>query len=242
MHVVGRLRPGVSARKAYPAAMTSFSDGRRMIVESLQHHLTGDDRKPLYILLVSVAAVLLIACANVANLQLARAVSRRHEIALRGALGASRMRLIRQFLVESLILSTFAAALGLMIAFVATSAVRHAGTLDSSQASSRTAQLLRLSFGKRSTVIQVDGWVLAFTVGLALGTTLLFGLTPAISGTRTDLRNALQLAALRITSGREQRLLRHTADRRGGVGGCASGICRSAGSQLRQCSALRLGF
>jgi len=88
--------------------------------------------------------------------------------------------------------------------------VRHAGTLDSSQASSRTAQLLRLPFGKLSTVIQVDGWVLAFTVGLAVVTTLLFGLTPAISGTRTDLRNALQLAALRITSGREQRLLRHT--------------------------------
>jgi putative ABC transport system permease protein len=224
MHVVGRLRPGVSIEqaqaeiqtffqaraKAYPAAMASFSDGRRMIVESLQRHLTGDDRKPLYILLVSVAAVLLIACANVANLQLARAVSRRHEIALRGALGASRMRLIRQFLVESLILSMLAAALGLMIAFVVTSVVRHAGTLDSSQASSRTAQLLRLPFGKLSTVIQVDGWVLAFTVGLALGTTLLFGLTPAISGTRTDLRNALQLAALRITSGREQRLLRHT--------------------------------
>ncbi len=224
MHVVGRLRPGVSIEqaqaeiqtffqaraKAYPAALASFSDGRRMIVESLQRHLTGDDRKPLYILLVSVAAVLLIACANVANLQLARAVSRRHEIALRGALGASRMRLIRQFLVESLILSTLASALGLMIAFVVTSVIRHAGTLDSSQASSRSAQLLRLPFGKLSTVIQVDGWVLAFTVGLALVTTLLFGLTPAISGTRTDLRNALQLAALRITSGREQRLLRHT--------------------------------
>jgi ABC-type antimicrobial peptide transport system permease subunit len=136
-----------------------------MIVESLQHHLTGNDRKPLYILLVSVVAVLLIACANVANLQLARAVSRRHEIALRGALGASRMRLIRQSLVESLIISILAAGLGLMIAFVVTSLIRHAGTLDSSQASSRTAQLLRLPFGKLSTVIQVDGWVLAFAVG-----------------------------------------------------------------------------
>src|SRR5579859_3917229 len=91
--------------KDYPPLFDSWAKSRRITVEPLQRHLTGDDRKPLYILLACVAAVLLISCANVTNLQLARAVSRKHESAVRGALGASRMRLIRQFLVESLVLS-----------------------------------------------------------------------------------------------------------------------------------------
>jgi predicted permease len=220
---IARLRAGVSIEQAqaemrtffqarakgYPPELADFAKGRQMSVEPLQRHLVGDDRRPLLILLASVAAVLLISCANVANLQLARAVSRRHETALRGALGASRLRLIRQFLVESLVLSSLAALLGVAIAFVITSLVRHAGTFDGSQAPSRVTQVLRLPFGKLSAVIQVDGWVLAFTVGLALLTTLLFGLAPAISGTRSDLRNALQSAAMRISPGREQRVLRH---------------------------------
>jgi predicted permease len=224
MRVIARLRSGASMEQAqaemqaffqarakgYPVEMAGFSRGRRMVVEPLQRHITGDDRRPLFILMVSVAAVLLIACANVANLQLARAVSRSHETALRGALGASRLRLIRQFLVESLVLSLLAAAFGLAIAFVVTSVIRKAGTFEGAQVSSPTAQLLRLPFGKVSASIAVDGWVLAFAVGLAFLTTLLFGLAPAFGGTRSDLRNALQSAAMRISSGREQRLLRHS--------------------------------
>jgi predicted permease len=224
MKVIARLRPGVSMEQAqaemqaffqarakgYPVEIAPFARGRRIVVEPLQRHLTGDNRRPLFILMVSVAAVLLIACANVANLQLARAVSRRHETALRGALGASRLRLMRQFLVESLVLSLLAAALGLAIAFVVTSLVRQAGTLEGAHVSSPTAQLLRLPFGKVSASIAVDGWVLAFAVGLAFLTTLLFGLAPAIGGARSDLRNALQSAAMRISSGSEQRLLRHS--------------------------------
>jgi len=224
IQAIARLRPGATVEQAqaemqaffqaraqgYPAALADWAKTRRIKVETLQRHLTGDDRKPLYILLISVAAVLLISCVNVANLQLARAVSRRHETALRGALGASRLRLIRQFLVESLLLSSLAAVLGLAIAFFVTSMIRHTGTIDSSQAPTRVTQILRLPFGKLSAAIHVDGWVLAFTVGLALATTLLFGLVPAISGTCTDLRNALQSARLRMSSGRDQRLLRHS--------------------------------
>jgi predicted permease len=224
IQAIARLRPGATVEQAqaemqaffqaraqgYPAALADWAKTRRTKVETLQRHLTGDDRKPLYILLISVAAVLLISCVNVANLQLARAVSRRHEIALRGALGASRLRLIRQLLIESLLLSSLAAILGLAIAFFVTSMIRHTGTIDSSQAPTRVTQVLRLPFGKLSAAIHVDGWVLAFTVGLALATTLLFGLAPAISGTRTDLRNALQSARLGMSSGRDQRLLRHS--------------------------------
>jgi predicted permease len=224
MFVIARLSAGVGIEQAqaelqtffqarakgYPSAMSSFSNGRRMVVEPLQRHIIGDDRRPLYILLASVAAVLLIACANVANLQLARAVSRRHEMALRGALGASRMRLVRQFLVESLVLSSLASGLGLTIALVVTYLVRHAGALDASASVSPTAHLLRLPFGKVSVSIAVDDWVLAFTVGLALLTTVLFGLAPAIGGTRSDLRSALQSGAMRISSGRERLMLRHS--------------------------------
>jgi putative ABC transport system permease protein len=218
------LRPGMSTQQAKAELQTfyearlhtaipeivSYYKSMQVIVEPLQRHIAGDSRKPLFILLACVAAVLFIACANVANLQLARAVSRRHETALRGALGASRLRLIRQFLVESLVLSAFAAALGLVIAIIVTALVRHTGTLDTSQPASRISQLLQLPFGKLSAVIQVNGWVLAFTIGLALVTTLLFGLAPAISGSRLDLRTALQSAAMRLTQSREQRFLRHT--------------------------------
>ena len=126
LSVTGRLRPGISAQQAqaemltfflartknYPAGFAHMAQGQEVAVEPLQRHIVGDNRKPILILLTSVGLVLLIACANVANLQLARAASRRHETAIRGALGASRTRIVRQFLVESLILSLFSAALG----------------------------------------------------------------------------------------------------------------------------------
>jgi predicted permease len=218
-----RLRDGVSIQQAqaellafaearaknYPAMFGSFADGRQILVEPLQRYLTGDDRKPLFILLASVVAVLLIACANVANLQLARAASRRHETALRGALGARRLRLLRQFLVESLMLATLASSLGVVIALAVTWLVRQGGMPADSAETSLLAELIRMPFGKLSAAVNVDGAVLAFTAGLALLTTIFFGLAPAITGSGTDLRTSLQGTALRSSSGREQRLLRH---------------------------------
>ena len=225
LEVIGQLRDGVTAEAAreemrtfyamraqsYPAAMAHLAEGQQTTVEGLQRHLTGDDRKPLFILLAAVGLVLLIACANVANLQLARAGTRRHETSVRGALGASRGRLIRQFLTESLMLATMAAGLGLLIAFVITELVQHAQLPDQPQINlyERAVQLVRLPFGKLSVAIAIDGWVLAFTAMTAVLTTLLFGLVPAIRGTRPDLASALAGGTLRITSGREQRGLRH---------------------------------
>ena len=221
---IALLRPRVSLRAAQaelqifflarahgaPPPFTHFLAGRHADVEPLQRHIAGDNRALLLILLACVAAVLFIACANVANLQLARAVSRRHETALRGALGASRLRLVRQFLTESLVLASFAAALGLAIAAAVTALVRHSGTVDASQPASRMEQLLQLPFGKLSAGFQINAWVLLFTLGLAFVTTLLFGLVPAFTGTRLDLRTALQSAAMRLTQSPEQRILRHS--------------------------------
>jgi predicted permease len=224
IQTVARLRPGVTAQQAqaemqafsqtrlqdYPPELADWARNRKMTVETLQRHLTGDNRKPLYILLACVAAVLLISCANVTNLQLARAVSRRHETAVRGAMGASRMRLMRQFLTESLLLSAMAAAVGLGIAWLVTVMVQRTGTPGDAEMPSRMTQMLRLPFGKLSATIQIDGWVLAFTVGLALATTLLSGLAPAFSGTRASLRGALASAGTRMSSGREHRFLRQS--------------------------------
>jgi predicted permease len=223
LHTIALLRPGVAIQQAQaemqsfylarehssPQEFDSYFSSLRVVVEPLQRHIAGDSRKPLLILLACVAAVLLIACVNVANLQLARAVSRRFETALRGALGASRNRLVRQFLVESLVLSGFAAALGFSIALILTALVRRTGGLDASGGGSVVSPMLQLSLGKLSTAIHMNAWVLTFALGLALVTTILFGLAPAIIGTRTDLRTALQSAAMRISQGREQRFLRH---------------------------------
>ena len=131
-------------------------------------------------------------------------------MAVRGALGASRSRLIRQSFVESLTLSALSAALGFAIAWVMTTLIRRTGNVADSLSSGPDAQILRLPLGKISTVIHVDGWVLAFTIGLALVTALLFGTGPALSrAAGADLRNALQSAAQRITAGRQQRFTRH---------------------------------
>jgi MacB-like periplasmic core domain len=189
--------------KGYGPFFLNWAQGRRIIAEPLQSYLTGDDREPLLILLACVAAVLLIACANIASLQLALTIAREPEMALRGALGAGRLRLIRQSLVENLTLSAMASVLGLAIAAAVTGLIRRSGMPGAFSSGSSVADLLQAPFGKLSAAVDLNGWVLTFTAGLALLTTLLW----IGSGDQLLARRSAHLAAER----RRPRFLRPSA-------------------------------
>jgi predicted permease len=178
-NILARLKPGVSVRQAQAdvdiiASRIREKDKRDvsfgMDVVGLQQQVVGDVRRPLLVLLGSVALVLLIACANVANLLLARAAGRAKEVAIRTALGANRQRLIRQLLTESLLLGLLGGAAGLLVARVSLSVVR---TMN-------PGNIPRLD------EIGVNGTVLAFTFGLSLATGVLFGMAPAWRVVRQD--------------------------------------------------------
>jgi putative ABC transport system permease protein len=148
-------------------------------------------QQTLFLLLGVVAFVLLIACINIANLLLVRAAARRREIAIRSALGASRMRLIRQFLTESAVLSILSAALGLLIA---------SWSLDGLVA-------LLIHILPRANEVQIDWTVVSFTLVLSLSCALAFGLAPALQSSSTDVRSGLNEGGRASTSSR--RGLRH---------------------------------
>jgi predicted permease len=191
-NIVARLRPGVTIRQAQAEMDTITArlrhehpdlyppnGGLTFGVVPLLEQVVGEVRKPLLILLGAVALVLLIACANVANLLLARALSRQKEIAIRAALGAGRRRLLRQLLTESVLLALGGGAAG---ALFAAAAIKLATTLGSSQI-------------PRLHEIGTDIRVLLFTLLLSVLTGVLFGLAPALRLSRRDVQAGLQEAA-----------------------------------------------
>ena len=160
--------------------------GRAIYVQPLTEYYLGPVRRALFILLGAVGLVLLIACANVANLLLARSMSRSHEIAIRRAMGASRARIIRQLLIESTVLGLIGGGLGLLIASWGTRLLFNMIPADTIPAGLDVAMNVQ---------------VLLFTLGVSLVTAFIFGLWPAIQGSRTQTREALQTASQRTTAG-----------------------------------------
>ena len=198
-NAVGRLKPEVTPQKAladlkviaarlektYPDS----NDKVGAVVLSLHDDLVGDSRNSLLMMLSAVGLVLLIACANVANLLLSRAVARQKEMAVRSALGAPRARLLRQLLTESLLLSLSGGAMGLLVARAILTAFSHTE-----------------SFGLTPFTVQLNAEVLAFTFALAVATGVLFGIIPALRTAASDLHEELKGGAgSSVSPGRRRR-------------------------------------
>ena len=204
LRTYGRLAPGATIEQArsemqvvdrnlaeqYPEE----NKNRSTVLFPLHERIVGDTRQSLFILFAAVSFVLLIACANFANLLLARAGERQREFVIRGALGAGRWRLIRQLLTESALVSLAGGAVAVVLAIWGTSLL----------VAFKPENLPRLS------EIQVDGRVLGFTMGISILTGLIFGLVPAWAASRSGVGDALKEGGRSATAGSSRHLMRST--------------------------------
>ena len=218
LKAIARLKPGVTLQQAQtelrtiaqriqpsePAATRGEGRGPRrgeggprrgggedvLTLTGLHEQVVGEVKGPLLVLLGAVALVLLIACANVANLLLARAAARQREMAVRAALGASRWRVVRQLLTESVLLSLAGGGFGLLLAFWGVHVLGQLGGAN-----------LPAMHG-----IGIDAWVLAFTLGVSVITGMAFGLAPVVQAWRTDVNDALKEEGRGGTGGHRNRL------------------------------------
>lgn len=201
-NAIGRLKPGVTLAQAaadfnvvaerLEQNYVESNKGWRIVLRPLHEDIVGQARTTLWILLGAVVFVLLVACANVANLTLVKATVREREIALRAALGANRGRIIRQLLTESMLLSVLGGAAGLVLAALALKVLLLLAP----------AQLPRLQ------AISIDGRIFAFTTMISLLTGLIFGLAPALQSMKVNLNELLKEGGRSATGGITKRRVR----------------------------------
>ncbi len=202
--MVGRLKPGVSVAQAQDEADRVFPhlkvihpdwyEDYASDLTTLKDHVSGQLRRSLVVLWFAVGMILLIVCVNLSNLQLSRAATRSKELAMRRALGASRSRIIRQLLTESMVLSIAGAALGLCFAAAIVFCLAHQASI--------TLPLL--------TTIRLDGAALGWTLLIALIAGILFGLAPAFKLSGADLQTALKDNGSGMAAGRSHERFRAT--------------------------------
>jgi predicted permease len=205
-HVAGLLRPQVTLAQAnaqldlavaqYHRDYPQTNPRERFRVQPLRDTIVGDVRNSLLALLGAVSLVLLIACANVANLLLVRATARKREFAIRSALGASRLRIMRQLFTESILLSATGGILGLALGLAGLRALLAISPAD----------LPRI--GDAGSALGLDWRVFGFTLAVSLATGLLFGLFPALNASRADMNSALKESSNRSGTGFRQGRIR----------------------------------
>jgi putative ABC transport system permease protein len=203
LQAIGRLKPGVTLNQAEAELNTIIgrlavehpeteSSGHRVVITPLGEYVFGNARPALWLLLAATGLLLLIACVNIANLLLARAISRRRELAVRLALGAGRARLVRQFITESLVLTILGGAMGVLLAYWLIDLLLWIAPSDI----------------PRVNEVRINGAVLLFTCAMTLMTTLAVGLVPAFAASKVSLIEAINEGGSRVSGERASGRLR----------------------------------